>query len=122
MNPREFIKPKYLPKNVTLRQYHHLHRDEVDALLKHWVRRQAAGKPPLRFREMVKDDLQNEHIPEENNADADMEPGGEAEEDIQDGDGGQMQENGTFQADSGSNAAENSSRVGRILKYGYRKC
>jgi hypothetical protein len=114
-NPREFIKPKYLPKNVMLRQYHHLHRDEVDALLKHWVRRQAAGKVPLCFREKVKDDLQDERILEENDPDADMGPGGEAEKDIQDGDDSQVQEDGALQADSHSNAAENPSRVCLML-------
>jgi hypothetical protein len=121
-NPREFIKPKYLPKQVVLRQYYHLRRDEVDALLKHWTRRQTAGKVPLRFRKEVKDDLQNERYSEENNADADIGRGEEVEKDPQDGDGTHVQGNGALQVDGGRNAAENPDRVGWLLKHGRSKC
>jgi hypothetical protein len=49
-----YIKPKYLPKEVTLQQYYHLRQEDVQSILKHWTRRQAAGKAPFRFREAVK--------------------------------------------------------------------
>jgi hypothetical protein len=54
-----YIKPKYLPKEVTLQQYYHLRQEDVQSILKHWTRRQAAGKAPFRFREAVKDSQQD---------------------------------------------------------------
>jgi hypothetical protein len=36
----EYIEPEYLPKQVTLKQYYHLHRDYVSAILEHWTWRQ----------------------------------------------------------------------------------
>ena len=46
----DFILPKYLPKGITLTQYHHIRLDDANALLQHWTQRQAAGEVPLRFK------------------------------------------------------------------------
>src|SRR5229473_1810042 len=86
-----YIKPKYLPEGVVLKQYYHLHREDVDSILEHWVRRQAAGKVPFCFRKMANAIQQNERASEEDNADADMEPGEETEEDLLDNDDSQSE-------------------------------
>ena len=102
----DYIKPKYLPKGITLRQYYHLSRDEVDAILKHWTRRQAAGKVPFRFRKVARAARRDEDASEESNADArsDMGPGEEAEEDMQVDDVSQAPGGGASR-DSGSNGS-----------------
>jgi len=33
----EYIEPEYLPKNVTLKQFHHLYQKDVNAILGHWA-------------------------------------------------------------------------------------
>ncbi|KAN0139708.1 hypothetical protein V8E53_002370 [Lactarius tabidus] len=38
-----FILPEYLPDDCTLTQYHHIHIDNANSILKHWTQRQAAG-------------------------------------------------------------------------------
>ncbi|KAI9436453.1 hypothetical protein H4582DRAFT_2078612 [Lactarius indigo] len=48
--PGDFILSKYLPAGVTLTQYHHIRQEDVNALLKHWTQRQAAGEIPFRFK------------------------------------------------------------------------
>src|SRR6266571_3250382 len=48
--PGDFILSKYLPASVMLTQYHHIHQEDVNTLLKHWTQRQAAGKIPFRFK------------------------------------------------------------------------
>jgi len=48
--PGNFILSKYLPASVTLTQYHHICQEDVNALLKHWMQRQAAGKIPFCFK------------------------------------------------------------------------
>ena len=48
--PGDFILSKYLPASVTLTQYHHICQEDVNALLKHWTQRQAAGEIPFRFK------------------------------------------------------------------------
>ena len=129
---RDYVKPKYLPKRVTLKQYYHFCQKDVDAILKHWTRRQAAGKVPFCFKKAVKAIQKNKRPSdeEENDADTDMGPGEESQ-DPQEDDGGQAWWERALQGDDGSygsterahpgqslgNAAENSSRVGWLLKY-----
>src|SRR6266702_4525231 len=48
--PGDFILSKYLLASVTLTQYHHICQEDVNALLKHWTQRQAAGEIPFRFK------------------------------------------------------------------------
>ncbi|KAH9025353.1 hypothetical protein EDB83DRAFT_2319893 [Lactarius deliciosus] len=52
----DFIAAKYLPEGVTLTQYHHLCLKDANALLKHWIQRQAAGKVPFCFKKVQKAD------------------------------------------------------------------
>ena len=69
---------------MALKQYYHLHREDVNSILEHWARRQAAGKVPFCFRKMANAIQQNECASEEDDADADTEPGEETEEDLLD--------------------------------------
>ncbi|KAI9430702.1 hypothetical protein H4582DRAFT_2086357 [Lactarius indigo] len=48
--PGDFILSKYLPASVTLTQYHHICQEDANALLKHWMQRQAAGEIPFHFK------------------------------------------------------------------------
>src|SRR6266699_6381137 len=81
----DYIKPKYLPKKVTLKQYYHLCQKDVNAMLEHWMSRQAASKVPFCFRKVAKAIRRNKHALEENNADADSDtgPGEESKDDLQ---------------------------------------
>jgi hypothetical protein len=122
----DFVKRKYLPKQVALKQYHHIRRDDANAILKHWTERQSAGKVPFRFSKAL---WKNKDVPEENDADDDMLPREEAEEDRQDNDDSLLTSNGAPQGDVSSNglaeqahvdeslgnAAENPSRVSYLL-------
>ncbi|KAN0121378.1 hypothetical protein V8E52_003274 [Russula decolorans] len=78
----DYIKPKYLPKKVTLKQYYHLRQDDVNAILDHWTKRQADGKVPLSFKKEAKAIQQKKCTSEENSSDAEM--GEEAEGDLND--------------------------------------
>ncbi|KAF8261224.1 hypothetical protein EI94DRAFT_1705707 [Lactarius quietus] len=53
----DFIQAKYLPNSVTLTQYHHIHLEDADSLLKQWTQRQAAREVPLQFRKVEKASL-----------------------------------------------------------------
>lgn len=125
-----FIEPKYLPKGVTLTQYHHLRQQDVDALLKHWALRQTAGDVPLKFRKVVKcAQTDKPASEEESDSDADMGRSEEAEEDLQGDDGSQVGRGGAPQVNSSrngstepahpgqspGNAAQNPSEVGWLL-------
>ena len=115
-----------MPKQISLKQYYHLRQDDVNAILDHWTRRQAAGKVPFHFRKGLEAILQTKCTSEENNADADMGPRNEDEENLQDDDGSQVWGNGASLGDCGGScsteqaypgqhlgsAAENSSKVG----------
>ena len=79
-----YIKLKYLPEGVALKQYYHLCWEDINSILEHWAWRQAAGKVPFCFRKMANAIQQNERASEEDDADADMEPGKETEEDLLD--------------------------------------
>jgi hypothetical protein len=50
----DFILPKYLPRNVALNQYHHLHSEDAEALLRHWIHRKATGEVPFQFKKVAK--------------------------------------------------------------------
>jgi hypothetical protein len=78
----DYIEPEYLPEHITLKQYYHLSQEDVNAMLEHWTRRQAAGKVPFCFRKVAKAVRENVDALEENDADADsdMGSGEEAEE------------------------------------------
>ena len=65
-----YIEAKYLPKNLTLKEVHHLCQEEVDGILKHWTYRQAANEVPFTFR-TPRPIQQNNRTVEESNADAD---------------------------------------------------
>ena len=49
----EYIDPEYLPEGIHLEECHHLHSDVVEAVLKHWIDRKAAGKVPLIFKKVA---------------------------------------------------------------------
>ena len=74
-----YIEAKYLPENLTLKEVHHLCREEADAILKHWTRRQAADEVSFTFR-TPRPIQQNNRTTEESNADADIGLGEEGEE------------------------------------------
>ena len=106
----EYIESKYLPMQVVLRQYYHLRQGDVDSILRHWVRRQAAGMVPLRFKKVTK------VIPQRNGDGIDMGSSDE-DEDLQnnDGDSGHSGEEANLGQSLG-NAAGNSNGVGPLLK------
>jgi hypothetical protein len=51
----EYIDPEYLPEGIQFEECHHLRSDDVEAILKHWIARKAAGKVPLIFKRVVKE-------------------------------------------------------------------
>lgn len=121
----DYINPKYLPEAMILQQYHHLRQDEVEALLKHWSQRQAAGKAPFRFRKTGKAARQKKRAMEGSDSDADTRPN-EEEADLQGDNGCQAQGTGPLQPGGNSdrseqslrNTAENTNGVGWLLKQG----
>jgi hypothetical protein len=133
--PNDFIEEKYLPKNIALDQYYHLVQDDVNAMLKHWTERQAAGEVPFQFKKEVKVARKNKRTQEENAVDADAESDGEPQGDRQSGGGSQGPWNGEFRGEGGSNnsnepalpgqglgnAAEDINRVGWFLKHSDRR-
>jgi len=98
----DYIKPKYLPEQVALKQYYHLCQKDVNDILEHWTIRQAAGIVPLHFRKEVRAKPQNDCTPEENGAGTDLGPAKEGE-DLQDDKAGQTQEDGPPQGDRNTN-------------------
>lgn len=109
-----YIKPKYLPKQqVTLRQYYHICREDTDALLEHWTRRQAAGKVPLRFRKVVRGIGQNERTSEENHANGSTERGDEAEDDHRYDSDGQPRGDRASQRDGSTNGSTGQAHPGQ---------
>ena len=74
-----------MPNGVTLTQYHHLRREDADALLKHWTQRQAAGEIPFRFKKVDKADLRGKRASAVNdNAPTGVEPKDQSEGGTQD--------------------------------------
>lgn len=86
----KYIKPKYMPERVTLRQYYHICQRDAEALLEHWTRRQAAGRTPLRFRKVSETILQTGRTSEESDSDEGMQPGTGSEDDSQDDNPGEV--------------------------------
>jgi hypothetical protein len=112
----DYIKPKYLPKHVAIKQYHHLRRGEVNDILEHWGKRQDSGKVPFRFRKVAKKTQQNEPNLEENDSDAAVRPDEELEGDLQSSNNSQAGDNSRSdgsgeQAHGLDNAAKNIGRV-----------
>jgi len=91
----DYIKPKYLPEQVALKQYYHLRQKDVSDILEHWTWRQATGKVPLCFMKAVR-------ASEDSGTGTDTEPA-KGEENLQDDKGSQTQENGPTQGDSSTN-------------------
>jgi hypothetical protein len=124
----DYIKPKYLPKGIGLKQYYHLKQQDVDAILKHWTRRKASGKTPFRFRDLGKAVQGQNPTAEESDVDPGAGLGKEVECDWLGDYGSQAQGAGAPQgggSSSGSieqaqslrNAAEDPSQVW-LLKHG----
>ena len=52
----KFIDPEYLPVGLHLLPNHHLRKEFIKAILKHWTEREAEGKISLRFNKVDKAD------------------------------------------------------------------
>jgi hypothetical protein len=50
----EYIDPEHLPEGIKLVECHHLISDDIEAIVKHWITRKAAGKVPLIFKKVHK--------------------------------------------------------------------
>ena len=87
-----------MPKDVTLRQYYHILWQDVNAILKHWLQRQAASKVLFAFKKVVKG--QNNLAVEESDPNADMGPGEEPEGDSAHDDNSKDSEGEESQGDS----------------------
>ena len=111
----EYIDPKYLPQNIILTQFHHLRQKDVDSILNHWIRRQASGRVPLRFKKVDKATQKDHRVLEEGNADTDMSPGKEADGDRQGDDNRQPKGGGPLQVDTGSNGSTEPANLGQSL-------
>jgi len=98
-----------LPENITLKQFHHLRQEDVNAILGHWAQRKADSKVPFRFRKAAKAMQKDKRTSEGSDADTDMGLGEGADLDQQGNNGSQVQGNGPLQA--GGNMAENPNRV-----------
>ena len=96
---------------MTLKQYHHLRKEDVNTLLEYWFERQAAGKLPLRFRKSARKSASEE----ENGSNADMGLPEEAEERLHGNDDSHAQVNGMLQAGSGSNCSAEQANSGQSL-------
>jgi hypothetical protein len=125
-NRKKYIEGKYLPKKITLQQFHKMCKDDVNALLLHWMTRQDKGEVPLRFKKADKAADKNHRASNGRDGDANIEPGEEADESSQDDDGSEEQESGPLQRhndsaeqvrpdQSSQNAAENPDGVSWLL-------
>ncbi|KAF8260222.1 hypothetical protein EI94DRAFT_1706452 [Lactarius quietus] len=77
----DFIHPKYLPSGITLTQYHHIHCEDVDALLQHWLWRQGAGEITLQFKNIGKADRCEKQVSAADDTSTPMGPAGQLERD-----------------------------------------
>jgi hypothetical protein len=93
----QYIQQKYLPNKVTLQQYYHFHQKDANAILEHWIQRQAASKVPFYFIMEVKVIWKNQRTLDEND-----EPQEEAEQDPEDDGDIQVWQN----LDNGQDAAQ----------------
>ena len=76
----DYIEAKYLPEKVALKQYYHLHQEDVNAILGHWAKRQSDGEVPLLFKKAVRATCQNVHTLEGNGSDSDGGPSKEEQD------------------------------------------
>ncbi|KAH9083384.1 hypothetical protein EDB83DRAFT_2309383 [Lactarius deliciosus] len=58
----DWIAAEYLPEGVTLMQYHHIHLDDANSLLKHWIQRQTTGEIPFHFKKVDKADRHHDGL------------------------------------------------------------
>jgi len=105
----EYIEPEYLPENITLKQFHHLRQEDVNAILGRWAQRKADSKVPFHFRKAAKATQKDKRTLEGSDANTNMGLGEGADLDWQGNNGSQVQGNGPLRA--GGNMAENSNRV-----------
>jgi hypothetical protein len=77
----DYIESKYLPEGVTLKQYYHLCKTDVELILEHWTERQAAGMVPLRFKKAATDIRKNTRTSDEDEDEDDGMPGESARKD-----------------------------------------
>jgi len=110
----DYIEAKYLPKDVALKQYYHLHQEDVNAILEHWTRQKADSKVLFLFKKAVKAIHQNVHTLDGNGSDGDMEQSKE-EQDLQNSNGSQAQGDGQSQGDGGSNPSAEHAHPGQSL-------
>jgi len=99
----DYIDSKYLPEQVTLKQYYHLVQEDVNALLEHWTGRQAAGEVPLSFKKVAKTVRPNKHILEESDTDTDTRQDEEEGGGLPKDDGSKAQLGSESQGGAGSN-------------------
>jgi len=111
----KYIHPKYLPKNVVLKQFHHLCQKDIDAILKHWIQRQACSKVPFRFKKVNKATQKDHRVSEGGDADANMEPGKEADGDRQGDGSSQSQGGGPLQAGTSSDGSTKQAHLNQSL-------
>jgi hypothetical protein len=111
----DYIEDKYLPKNITLEQYYHLRQDDVNAMLKHWTERQAAGEVPFQFKKEVEAARKKYRTPEENDANSNAELDEGPREDLQSGYGSHARGNGEFSGQVGSNSSNGHALPGQGL-------
>lgn len=90
---------------MELKQYYHLRRKDARAMIKHWIRRQAAGLVPFRFKKAIKTIGKNKHAAEANGTGTDVESAEDTEEDLTDDEGSQTQEDAPSQGDGSINCS-----------------
>jgi hypothetical protein len=111
----DYIKGKYLPKGLTLKQYYHLRQEDIDAILKHCEKRQAASKVPFSFKEAIKDAWKNKRTSEKTDANAGMSPSEETEGDLQYDQASQVSENEAPEGDGSSDSPPEQAFPGRSM-------
>lgn len=116
----DYIEAEYLPETVTLKQYYHLRQEDVQELLNHWTKRQAAGEVPFDFKKEVYPARRNRRTLDAD-TDMDMQPNDGTQEDSQNDHDGQAHSgsnSSTMNALPGNgvgNAAENPNGVSRLV-------
>jgi hypothetical protein len=98
-NQDQFILPEYLPNGCTLTQCHHMHKEDVNAVLKHWTDRQAAGEIPFRFKNNPMANKRGKQSSADVNTPTPADPTEKSEEDRRDA--GSNQEQGSDGEDQG---------------------
>jgi len=83
-----------IAKNITLKQFHHLCQEDINAILRYWAQRKADSKVPFCFRKAAKAMWKDKHTLEGSDANANMGLGEGADWDQQGNDRSQAQGNG----------------------------